>query len=402
MGRNKAAAGIAAALALMLGILVYTRLEIYQRIEPVPPSRETRGNPFYALEKWLSKTGHPVRIAPSLSPSLLLLAKEKSVYIQASVFDWQDGEAILVPWAEAGGALFISVEPSWYDEDEDFAWSLEAIGVRADIAETEPAEDAETGDGPGDEKKAAVPESAVILRDTENNFSFDPRLRFSLIEGFEFDDAPFVMEDAEGIARLVQIPLGQGEVTVTGRPFFMYNYNLRSKENARLSWELTAAETNEEYPGVLFVRGRQAAKSLFGKLSERGNLLPLAASALALVFIGCWMAIPGFGVLRQGEKARPRPIRDRFRAEARFFKKYHALDGYLKVYLREIKSRRLNRGKDSPIAGLEEIEAIERSLSGAGGMDCKRKQLKYGEIIRDLKILETVAHRQACGRRFLS
>jgi hypothetical protein len=100
-------------------------------------------------------------------------------------------------------------------------------------------------------------------------------------------------------------------------------------------------------------------------------------SVLALVCIGFWMVIPGFGVLRHGDERRSRPIRDRFRAEARFLKKYHALDGYLEVYLREIKSKNRDQEKDP------RIEEIENSLG-------EKKRLKYGEIIRDLKILEAM------------
>jgi hypothetical protein len=404
MGRYKTIFGIAAALILILGILAYTQLEIYQRTEPVAPSRAIRTNPFSTLEKWLSKTGHLVRIDPRLSPSRLVLVKERSVYIQASIFDWQDYESTILPWVEKGGSLIISIDPPWYDEDENLTSFLEAVGVRAESAGGTDG-DAAIDDGAGEDEPGAVPESAVILRDTAGDINFDPRFRFSLIEDFD-GGVPLLMKDSQGITRLVQIPLGQGDITVTGRPYFMYNFNLKSEENARLSWKLTAAKTKGENSGVLFVRGGRVAKSLFGKLAERGNLLPLIVSVLALVFIGFWMVIPSFGVLRTGDGRRQRPIRDRFRSEARFLKKYHALDGYLEVYLREIKNRRhhpyhrdrhqcqQDRGKDLFTV---EIEEIERSLSGAsgidggaGGMDYKRKHLRYGEIIRNLKILETI------------
>jgi hypothetical protein len=156
----------------------------------------------------------------------------------------------------------------------------------------------------------------------------------------------------------------------------MYNDNLESEENARLAWRLTAAKTGDknegEYPGVLFIRGRRAAKDLFGKLAERGNPLPLIVSVLALVSIGFWMVIPGFGVLRFEEERRTRPIRDRFRAEARFLKKYHALDSYLEVYLREIKNKCRDR----------EINVLDA-----------KKHCTYGETVRNLKILETIMER---------
>ncbi|GHV40859.1 hypothetical protein AGMMS49546_15560 [Spirochaetia bacterium] len=399
MGRYKTLIGISAAAILILGILAYTQLEIYQRTDPAPPSREVRVNPFYAMEKWLSKTGHPVRIDSRGSPSRLLLGKERSVYIQASLFDWQDGASILVPWVENGGSLLISLEPGWFGEaEEDFLSFLEAVGVRAELWVPPETED----DGMEDDRmeedefepfvsRTAVTLSTVLLRDNKNSFNFDSRFCFSLIEDFDFDEAPFLMKDRQGIPRLVSVPLGQGALAVTGRPFFMYNDNLKSEENARLSWALTAAKAGAEngaeypgeYPGVLFIRGRRAVKSLFGKLAERGNLLPPILSVLALVLIGFWMVIPGFGFLRSGEEGRARPIRDRFRAETRFLKKYHALDTYLEVYIREIKNKCRDRVREP---GMDQVEEIERHLS-------KKKGPAYREIIRNLKILENMMER---------
>ncbi|GHV49572.1 hypothetical protein AGMMS49579_01650 [Spirochaetia bacterium] len=366
MGRYKSILGIAAAVILILSVLAYTQLEIYQRTRPISPSQAVRANYFYALEKWLTKTGHPVRIDSHGSPFRIILAKERSVYIQASFFDWEDAAPILIPWVEEGGSLLISIEPSWYDEDEaDFAQFLEAIGVQAEIWVPE---DDET----------------VILHDlahyviTENNF--DLHFSFSVIK--DFDDTPLTLKDKQEIIRLVSIPLGKGSITVTGRPYFMYNDNLESEENARLSWQLTAANVQDEHPGVLFVRGRRAVKDLFGKLAERGNPLPPIVSVLVLVCIGFWMVIPGFGILRPENEQRTRPIRDRFSAETRFLKKYHALEGYLEVYLREIKYKCRDRELD-PWDKYPLIYEIENSLG-------EKKNLKHNEIIRSLKILENI------------
>ncbi|GHT91612.1 hypothetical protein FACS1894140_2480 [Spirochaetia bacterium] len=363
MNRYKTIFGISAAGILILGVLAYTQLEIYQRTEPVSPSHAVRSNNFYAMEKWLARTGHPVRIDSQRSSGRLILEQDRAVYIQASLFDWQYVDSILTPWIQLGASLLISLESGWYDEDEDFADFLESIGVQAELWNPEDEEDDD--------------EDTVILRDAENYPDFDSDFCFSLIEDFDFDDPPLLLNDDGGVARLVTVPLGQGSITVTGQPYFMYNYYLEKEENARLAWELTAAKTEDEQPGVLFIRGRWAVKSLFGKLAERGNPLPLIVSALVLVLAGFWMVIPGFGILRAGDERRTRPIRDRFRAETRFLKKYHALDSYLELYLREIKNKYRDRKTDP------RVEEIERSLG-------EKKNRTNGEIIRDLKILETI------------
>jgi hypothetical protein len=92
------------------------------------------------------------------------------------------------------------------------------------------------------------------------------------------------------------------------------------------------------------------------------------------------MVIPSFGLVF-GEKTSPgRPIRDRFLAEIRFLKRYRGLHVYLEVYIHEI--RRKLRGRE---AG-SELEAIEASLQ-------KKRPLSYRELVRSLRILETIMER---------
>jgi hypothetical protein len=362
LGKYRSIIIIAVSAMAVIGILAYTQLEIYPRSIPVSASREVGANRFFALDKWLNKTGHPVRTGSVGSPSRLLSLDERSVYVQASLFDWQDEESILVPWVREGGSLLISLEPFWFDDEDEtaaFMQFLEGLGVQAEL-------------GP-----YGFPDSNT---DTGNIPDFDQRFYFNLIEDFDFSDPPLTLSDARGIIRLVTVPLGAGSVTVTGRPYFMYNDNLEDTPNARLSWDLTAAKTGGENRGVFFVRGRRVAKSLFGKLADRGNLLPPALSALALILIGFWMVIPAFGIMRQDDERPGASIRTRFQAEARFLRKYHTLEGYIAVYLREIKLRLRNREQDPA------VNMIEASLEAG-------THLKYGEIIRDLKTLMTIMER---------
>jgi hypothetical protein len=165
-----------------------------------------------------------------------------------------------------------------------------------------------------------------------------------------FPDTVRTLRDEKGVIRLVTVPVGAGQVTVTGRPWFMYSHNLDEEQNARLSWELMGAAGGD----VLFIRELvEVAPSFWGRIVERGSLLPLIVSLLLLLTVGFWMLIPVFGVLRENAPQPGKPIRERFLAEGCFLRKYGALATYYKVYIREIQrgarheARRVSHGEQS-------------------------------------------------------
>jgi hypothetical protein len=159
------------------------------------------------------------------------------------------------------------------------------------------------------------------------------RIRFYIEEDADI----FVINDNAGNTRLAEIKLGDGTLTVTGTPAFMYYYNLGRETNAKLAWELTGARADEA--GVLFIndRNRNTSGYFFGRIMERGNLVPALVSALLVILLGFWSVIPLFGLVFEEKQKNARPIKERFAAEFNFLKKYRALDYYLKTYMRELK-----------------------------------------------------------------
>jgi hypothetical protein len=345
----------------VLGVLAYANFEIYPRKIPVYPSRDVIANDYFALERWLAKTGHPVRVLRGRNLSRIVSGAEKTALVQASACDWKNAAGTLLPWIEGGGFLLISLDYAFYSED--LTGFLAGLGIRqGDLADDEePDLLAAIDDQP---EEPPVPD-------------FDRAVHFTVDKtagGREF----FTIKDNAGLVRLARISLGKGALAVIGRPLFMFNDFLDREVNARLAWDVTGARAAGGNPGLLFIRDMRVTRGFLGRIADRGNVLPLAVSALLLVALGFWMVIPVFGLVFSEKRSRARPIRERFLAEIRFLKKYGALASYLEVYVRELKMR--GRGMESAVLEIEEIFQSGRPM-------------KYQDIIKHLRKLETLTER---------
>jgi hypothetical protein len=398
---------------IVLAVYIFSRFEIYERTRWVRPSAELRANNFYVLSTWLSESGHPVRSYPRWTGIKKLSPREGGLYIQASLFDWEEAEPVLVPWVEEGGSLVISLDDPWYQDDAEEALPtgpaldlfLEKLGIRVlrpgpenygaagkkDETVMTIDEDNEDNEDNGDDDGGAVPEdeegyaaagdrsggdgaAARDFPDYDYRISFEdsgpaapsggtpvPDGRTGERAESSPDGRNLTLRDSGGTIRLVRRALGKGQVAVTGACFFMYNYHLDDEANARLAWELTGASLRPEQPGMFFVRGRRAAAGFFSALAERGNLMAPALSILILVLTGFLTVIPGFGVLRGDESKRPGAISGRFLAEARFLRRYGAFGVYLETYLREL--RRRSEGRDLGPDLTETVHEVEDALA---------------------------------------
>jgi hypothetical protein len=381
MGKRFAICAVIIFVLITLGILAYANLEIYPRQVPVFPSRDVIANDYFALERWLAKTGHPVRVEKRGNLFRIVSGAEKTVFIRASACAWENAETILMPWIERGGFLVISLEYDFYDNN--LTGFLAGLGITEDDYTSEESENndqqetADTLTGAGD--PSDNPAEAAPVPD------FDRSIRF-FIDKTKTADAGagiFTIKDESGDIRLARFPLGEGALVVIGSPLFMFNRHLEREINARLAWDLTGGRASAENPGLLFIREKRVTKGLFGKIADRGNFFPLAASALILIILGFWMVIPVFGLVFSERQSRARPIRERFLAEIRFLKKYNALQSYLETYIRELKLR----GRENDIAEIE--DALQPDRHGLS----KGKTVKYRDIINGLRKLESLTER---------
>jgi hypothetical protein len=340
---------------LILAVLLITQFEIYERERWVRPAGEARSNNFHVLGKWLSGSGRPARFSPRWTGIKDIAPGEGGLFIQASLFDWEQEE--ILSWVQGGGSLVVSIDFPWYrsgpaEKPPAAVAALEAFLEKLGIRIRPPPGSA---DDPADMERIAAEEDGPAAAGEEPQIypNYDRLIAFEEPSPTVQSGDSLVLRDKEGDIRLIRRSLGKGRIAVAGYCMFMYNYFLGEEVNARLAWELTGASLGDGR-GILFVRGRRAAEGLFGILGERGNLPPLVLSCLVLVFVGFWTALPGFGIPLGEDPRRPPSIAGRFSVEARFLRRHDALEVYLKTYLREL--RRRSRGRE-PGPEIQEVEA---------------------------------------------
>jgi hypothetical protein len=321
---------IAAVVAGLFFIIFNLFFEIRAVTKYSPPSREARVNEYLALDRWLSGMGIPVRLETSGNLFMLSQAKEKKVFIQASLFDWTD-EAVdyLAGWIEKGGTLLMVLDyPLWWRDEEPIVL-LDKFGIRAE----------------------------EIL----------PRRHDSI-------------EARNGTTRSEQVKRGKGKIVALADSDFMRSANLDNESNIRLAWALFASDSDPKpdntESGWLFIRGKARVRGLLGTIFQQGNFAVLLVGVLVLLVVCFWAVIPGFGLVKWDSEKSLRPLRERFLAEGRFLKRYGALDFYSQTYVREIKRQLAMR---EGILGDE--ESMKRALEIYGGLSGKPENEKESRLL---------------------
>jgi len=329
----------AAALIAILAFAAWALFEIKPVSKRVPPSREARLNEYLALDRWLQNNGISVRIESSGKPSSIYNAAERNIFIQASLFTWNDDAVnYIINWVEEGGNLYLyldyqttpvnsysSGEHDWVFTDKEPFRLLEAFGITAESKKSNYHYD---GNSPA----------------YDRNVSFETA-----------DEDALILKDWYGIARFVQVKRGAGKFAVSGRPRFLLSSNLDEAPNARLASAIFLANNGE--PSWFFIRGTAKIQGLFGSLWRQGNLTVLLVSLLVLLIICFWTVIPMFGLVREDDEKPGKALRERFLAEGRFYKRYGALDVYRNAYLKEIKRKLAQK------EGLLDKDEIEKQLN---------------------------------------
>jgi len=314
----------------LLALLAYNNLEIYENKVDSSPSREVRTNNYYAMEKWLKETGHPVRTEKQFAPEKISAIPEKTAVIFATACEWEDAESYFIPWIKQGNSLTICLD---YINGQKIDKNLREFFLGSGLRVSTVYEN---------------PETDVI-----------PSISFNFDESINKDILKFKINEPDSDVELAMILFKEGMLAVTGHPLFMQNEHLENKVNAYWAWKLTGELAAGENKGVLFVRERKIIKSMFGKIMERGNLVPLIISIFLVIILGFWMVIPVFGPVFEEKQKNSRPIRERFAAEISFLKKYKSLDYYLEANEREPQIK-----EEKKYSYMETINKLRRMYDG--------------------------------------
>jgi len=326
----------AAIIVIVCGLLflVFRRFfEISPATKYVPPSREARVNEYLALDRWLTGMGITVRVETSGDLFMVSFAKEKKVFIQASLFDWQDGAANnLARWVEDGGTLLLVLDNTVVWQEKEPIILLEKFGIN--IEEILPRRNYRNPKG----------ENATEYRD--------------------------------GATRFEQAKRGRGKIVALADSNFLRSSNLGEEPNTRFAWALFASEPDSVESGWLFVRGKAKTRGLLGTIFRQGNFAVFLVSIFALIVVCFWAVIPGFGLVKRDDEKPSRPLRERFLAEGRFLKRYGALDFYNRAYIREIKRRLAVRE-----GIMKDEECLERALEIYSSPNGKPKDEKGSRLL---------------------
>ncbi|MCL1927595.1 MAG: hypothetical protein FWG07_02235 [Treponema sp.] len=344
---------------LIAGVFCYTQLEIVPSTRWEGPSREVRANSFYALEKWLEEFGQPVKTLTTGNVDTILNGSEKIIFLETSCFSWNKNPELLIPWLEEGNQLIISLDNYINYRLRDFMEFL-------DIATVSSYNYDETVDKTDtffiiEEEKNEDEDSSKTKQ--EQSPYFDWHISFKRAD----PDAPlryktFVMNNNNGITKLVKFEIGKGSLIFTGTANFLKNYALHEKQNVDLAADIFLGNMPEDKQGILFIRSLSGNKGhLLGNLAERGNPAALIISLVLLIITGFWMVIPLFGRYRPAPEKPGKPLHERFLAEGRFLKKNHALGKYIEVYEKELEQKRRSKGIASAATNslLKEITFVQ-------------------------------------------
>ncbi|MCL2230549.1 MAG: hypothetical protein FWC01_05585 [Treponema sp.] len=314
---------IIAAVVLILaicGILVFYNFEIVPGKKWLNPSEEYYQNSFLGLERWLKETGHYVNHSFYFLREDIEDITERMIILPAWRSFWDYTDEIKL-WIEQGGYLFLHIDRHRLNEDFDVFLSDFGLKINKERLDV-------TG-----------PNTDIVYPRLDGNINF-------IVEN---EENAYIEYDNASLIRLVDVPYGNGRLTVTGTPFFLYNRYIKEEVNALLAWKLTGERLAQD-EGVLIIRQQGEPvpeNSIIGTIWKRGNLVPLLVSAFVLIFIGFWMTIPVFGLVSYDKQRNSRPIKDRFTAEIKFLKKQNALTYYLEVYARENKRKIVYEKEDS-------------------------------------------------------
>ena len=300
--------GLLLALLLIGGLL--SQLHPVTRQVDTGPSAEARSNPWLAAERFLldrnlpllrtDSLGSTLSQTPPAGHTLLLLASRQNLGLPE--------RQQLQDWLQRGGHAVVIAESEWHGDDRvRNDWLLDPLQIRRLVVN--PHASKPPAPAAGEEPMLPDPWPQLTRLYLENEdapayFAFSPR--------WELDDERERAHAWAGNARgvqLLQLPLGDGLLTVLSDSELWDNAHLGNYDHAWLLWYLC-----QDSRVILIDRLQQAS---LWQLLLRHLPHALLAAGLSLLLL-LWHLAPRQGPLQPADTAPARSLREHLQAAAGF------------------------------------------------------------------------------------
>lgn len=301
------------------GLYAWQKAIPYEQVVDRGPSPEALANPYLAAEHFLRQQGLSVGHAngldrlddlPAKGHSLLLLG-ERSNMTPRQVDQ-------LLAWARSGGHLLVVAEALWDEETgKSGDWLLDRLHIHQTLSDDPEA--------PSPAPKKKTPDLTKLYVDNETAPAY-----FSFDTDFNLTDPKHVAQFSANSARsshLMQLDLGQGNVTVVTDSDLWNNANIGKHDNAWLLWYLNQGTD------VTLLFNREV-DDLFTLLLRH---FPQALVALAaLLILALWHAGMRQGPIQAPAPKARRQLQEHLKASADFLMRRNGQGTLLRALQRDI------------------------------------------------------------------
>jgi hypothetical protein len=342
-------------LVIIIAAILVTFFEIEQYKQKGDMSKEARHNKYLALDRWLIKTGHPLTILEAGGIEDIKDIKESeanNIIIFGSAFN--DDELVDLKDFIFNGYNVTFFLDFYYDaadsNDKYFKDLLDNYYIDCSIGNN----------------------SAYDTEPKEKLYDFDLTFEFKISDTEKLQkDFPGIeytlVKDEYDVTRLIILKRNGCTFSICDWPFFMQSENLGKLHNAELAWSITG-ELDPKHKGFLIFRRTDNSyevsyeEGLLAKIMQNKTGIFLVLSSIALVAVGLWMNIAGFGRLIPQRAQAGKSINERFITEGRFLKKYAALSLYVESLVSDIRAHYKRRGIEND-AGIIQNAQKEFNIS---------------------------------------
>ncbi|WP_188865560.1 DUF4350 domain-containing protein [Pseudomonas asuensis] len=326
-------AGLILATVLLAGLWAWKYVTLTETLKDAGPSPEARNNPYLAAERFLRERSVKVQHSdsftvlnglPAIDHTLLLLAERDRMSPAQS--------QQVLDWASQGGHVVFVAEQLWDENSKksgDFL--LDAIGVQQLLTRDLDDEEADKQD----EEPAPAEKWAQLTKLYLENEQEPAYIGFD--DEFHLYDAKNLAQswaNSEAATHMMQLPWGNGLITVMTDAWIWQNTHIGEYDNAWLLWYIT-----QDSDVTLLYR---ADKDSLVTLLTRYFPETLAASALLLA-LWLWQAAQRLGPALPSPALGRRQLSEHMRASAEFIRRHSGLVSLITLLQKDIQQHARRR-----------------------------------------------------------